>query len=68
MNLGNLVSSQLAALLTWAFGITETHFGMLWVYVLLTNVLLLLPVLCLWMVPDTLGEGKKEKGEEEELV
>lgn len=69
MNLGNLVSSQLAALLTWAFGITETHFGLLWVYVLLTNVLLLAPVLCLRMVPESLEGVKKEEGEEkEELV
>lgn len=63
MNLGNLVASQLGALLTWAFGITETHFGMLWVYVLLTNVLLLLPVLCMRMVPDACSESKAEEEE-----
>ena len=62
LNLGQLIASQLGGLLMLALGITQTEFDHLWILILLTNVIMLLPLPFLLLVPN---ETPTEKEEEE---
>mmetsp|Transcript_25847 Transcript_25847/g.25394 ORF Transcript_25847/g.25394 Transcript_25847/m.25394 type:complete len:345 (-) Transcript_25847:45-1079(-) len=62
-NFGNLVSSQLGALLMIVLGITESNFRLLWLMLLLTNCIMLLPLPLLRFIPNYENDENEEKGE-----
>ena len=65
VNLSNLLSHELGALLTHWLGVTETNFENLWLLVVITNLSTLLPLpLVKWLPnsdPQTQGKLRKEK-------
>lgn len=68
MNAGAFLGSQMGALLTWLFGIDQTNFTYLWLFVVVCNLMNFLPLLALNIVEDKtideiIEEVKKESTE-----
>lgn len=59
-NFGSMISGQLGALLMVLLGINEKEFGNLWILVVITSVLMVLPLPILYWVDDLKGEKPKE--------
>ena len=62
-NFGSMISGQLGALLMVLLGINENEFGNLWILVIITSCLMVLPLPILYWVDDLKGEKQKESTE-----
>lgn len=62
INLGGLVSYQSGSLMMRLLGITQTNFDLLWLMLLLTNVIMLLPLPMLRLIPDEPTTKNQENG------
>lgn len=60
-NFGNLISSQFGGVLMILLGITETNFKLLWLMLLLTNLIMLVPLPLLKFVPNFNPNDKEEE-------
>jgi len=59
-NFAFLLSSYLGALLLHSMGITETYFQNLWIAILISKILFILPIIFIKFIPDKLADSEEE--------
>ncbi|MEA5533320.1 folate/biopterin family MFS transporter [Crocosphaera sp. XPORK-15E] len=67
VNLSNLLSHELGALLTHWLGVTETNFDRLWLLVVITNLSTLLPLPLLGWLPNTDPQIQEKEAKQESI-
>jgi len=64
-NFSGMVSDYLGALIQHALGITENNFDNLWIALLISRILFLLPIFFISFLPDNLGESDEIPDDED---